>query len=86
MALQLHRIPGSAQHPGHDRIGPLSKQFNFTAGPKNALRHENRNVQGFALCGHRACTATQKLRQFLVSDTANETEFVIGPPLSVRKI
>ena len=86
MALQLHRIPGSAQHPCHNGIGPFAEQFNFTAGPANALRHENRNVEGFPLCRHGARTAAQELCQFLIPDAANETEFVIGPSFSVRNI
>ena len=45
MALQLDRIPASAQHPTYHGIGPFAEQFNFTAGPANTLRHENRIVQ-----------------------------------------
>ena len=37
MAFQLHRIAGSALHPGHHRIGPFAEQFDFTLGPPNAL-------------------------------------------------
>jgi hypothetical protein len=52
MALQLHRVPGSTQHPGHYSIRPFAKQFDFAPEPADTLRQENSNVEGFALGGH----------------------------------
>lgn len=79
MAFQFHRVPLSVQHPCHNGIVSFAEQYNFTAGPANALRRENRNIKGIPLRRHSGGSAAQELRQFLIPDAANETEFVIGP-------
>ena len=85
MPLQLHGIPCSSKHSCHHGIRSLAEQFNLAPRPANSLRGKNRDAKRFTFRGDGVRTTSEQPGHFLVTHSAQQSQFVIRPAFPPRR-